>query len=59
MDAATLHMIVTLADGAMRTELAGYETLEDCQYRAEREWTVRKAFAWCRRDRDPWVKEAR
>jgi hypothetical protein len=40
MDAATLYMIMTLADGAPRAEQESYQTLQDCQDRAEREWTV-------------------
>jgi hypothetical protein len=51
-------MIMMLADGAPRAEQESYQTLQDCQDRAEREWTVRKTFAWCRRDSDTWVKEA-
>ena len=52
MDAATLYMIITLADGAVRTEQEAYVTVEDCQDRAKREWTFRENFAWCRRDKD-------
>ena len=59
MDAATLYMIVMLADGTPRAEQESHVNTQDCQDRAEREWTVRKTFVWCRRDSETWVKEAR
>ena len=54
MDAATLYMIVTLAEGTMRTEAFPQESVDYCLQAQE---NTPQVLAWCVPDSWNWPKD--